>query len=117
MYIEANVVGLDSTYEWLDGIETDRNVHDVTVFGNYVNAYTGGTFHTTGLQLGDVHVDDTRRTTGVIAIHNPVVNATGNGIPPESAVGTVVARNLVYDNSPATKVTGTDYHHRRRADR
>src|SRR5437773_1065949 len=49
IHIEANFVGLDSTYEWLDGIETDRNVHDVTVFGNYVDAYTSGTLHPTGL--------------------------------------------------------------------
>ena len=109
IHIEANYVGLDSTYEWLYGIEADRNVHDVTVFGNYVNAYTSGTFHTTGIQLGDVHVDDARRTTGVTAIHNTVVNATGTGIAAESAVGTILAWNLVYDNYPSTKVIGTDY--------
>src|SRR5439155_895646 len=109
IHIEANYVGLDSTYEWLYGIEADRNVHDVTVFGNFVNAYTSGTFHTTGIQLGDVHIDDARRTTGVIAIHNTVVNATGTGIAAESAVGTVLAWNLVYDNYPGTKVIGTDY--------
>src|SRR5207247_2004602 len=46
---------------------------------------------------------------GVTAIHNTVVNATGTGIAAESAVGTVLAWNLVYDNYPGTKVIGTDY--------
>ena len=45
----------------------------------------------------------------MIAIHNTVVNATGTGIAAESAVGTVLAWNLVYDNYPGTKVIGTDY--------
>src|SRR5207244_359194 len=76
--VDANYVQLDATFEWVYGIETDRNVHGVTITGNYVNAHTGGLFHTGGIPLGDVPVTDARRTTGVGAPHNPVTNATAS---------------------------------------
>ena len=107
--LEANYIQLDANFEWVHGIETDRNVHAVTITGNYVNAYTSGTFHTAGIQLGDVHVTDARRTTGVVATHNTIVNATGAGIFVESAVGTYVAWNLVYQDYPGAKSVGPDY--------
>src|SRR2546427_899491 len=107
--VEANYVQVDATFEWVYGIETDRNVHGVTITGNYVNAHTSGTFHTGGIQLGDVHVTDARRTTGVVATHNTVVNATAGGIFAESAVGTFIGWNLVYQDYPGTKSVGTDW--------
>ena len=107
--VEANYVQLDATFEWVYGIETDRNVHGVTITGNYVNAHTSGIFHTGGLQLGDVHVTDARRTTGVVATHNTIVNATAGGIVAESAVGTFIGWNLVYQDYPGTKSAGTDW--------
>src|SRR5437773_2954132 len=87
----------------------DRNVHGVTITGNYVNAHTGGIFHTGGIQLGDVHVTDARRTTNVVATHNTVVNATASGIFAESSVGTFIGWNLVYQDYPGTKSAGTDW--------
>src|SRR5437870_2129840 len=107
--VEANYVQLDATFEWVYGIETDRNVHAVTITGNYVNAHTGGIFHTGGIQLGDVHVTDARRTTNVVATHNTVVNATASGIFAESSVGTFIGWNLVYQDYPGTKSVGTDW--------
>src|SRR5207302_6280945 len=107
--VDANYVQLDATFEWVYGIETDRNVHAVTITGNYVNAHTSGLFHTGGIQLGDVHVTDARRTTGVVATHNTVVNATASGISAESSVGTFIGWNLVYQDYPGTKSAGTDW--------
>ena len=107
--VEANYVQLDANFEWVYGIETDRNVHGVTITGNYVNAHTSGIFHTGGIQLGDVHVTDARRTTGVVATHNTVVNATASGIFAESSVGTFIGWNLVYQDYPGTKSAGTDW--------
>src|SRR2546427_1010816 len=106
--VEANYVQLNTNVEWVNGIETDRNVHGVTITGNYVNAYTSGAFHSVGIQLGDVHVTDARRTTNVVATHNTIVNATAAGIVAESAVGTVIAWNLVYQDYPGVKSVGLD---------
>src|SRR5207244_6894820 len=86
--VEANYVQLDANFEWVYGIEMDRNVHGVTITGNYVNAHTSGIFHTGGIQLGDVHVTDVRRTTNVVATHNTVVNPSASGILPDSSFGT-----------------------------
>src|SRR5438552_3888597 len=107
--VEANYVQLDANFEWVYGIEMDRNVHGVTVTGNYVNAHTSGIFHTGGIQLGDVHVTDARRTTSVVATHNTVVNATASGIFAESSVGTFIGWNLVYQDYPGVKSAGTDW--------
>src|SRR6058998_2601827 len=91
------------------GIATDRGVHDITVFGNYVNAHTSATWHTVGIHLSDYHVTDARRATGMVAIRNTVVNATAGGIISESSVGTIVGWNLVYMDYPGTKSVAVDY--------
>jgi PKD repeat protein len=101
--VEANYVRLDANYEWVYGIATDRGVHDVTINGNYVDAYTSGNFHTTGIHLSDTHVDDVRRATGVVAIRNTIVNATGGSIVSASSFGTVVSWNLIYSDYPGPK--------------
>src|SRR5438094_2266917 len=109
IHIEANYVGLDSTYEWLYGIETDRDVHDVTVTGNFVNAYTSGAFHTTGIQLGDTYVDAASQSTGIVATRNTVVNATAGGIVSQSSQDTLIAWNLVYGDEPGRAPIAADY--------
>ena len=68
IHIEANYVQLEANFDWVYGIATDRGVHGITVFGNYVNAHTSGTFHTVGIHLSDYHVTDARRATGMVAI-------------------------------------------------
>lgn len=101
--IEANYVRLDANYDWVHGIQTDRNVHDVVIEGNYVDAYTSGNFHTIGIQAGDIFVDETRRATGVMVVRNTVVNATAGGVASFSSVGTVIASNLIYSAYPGLK--------------
>src|SRR5712664_386835 len=93
IHVEANYVQLEANVDWVYGIATDRGVHDITVFGNYVNAHTSGTFHTVGIHLSDYHVTDARRATGMVAIQNTVANATAGGIISESSVGTIVGWN------------------------
>src|SRR5206468_2199448 len=88
---------------------TDRGVHDITIFGNYVNAHTSATRHTVGIPLSGFHVTDARRATGVAAIRNTVANATGGGIISESSVGTIVGWNLVYMDYPGSKSVAVDY--------
>lgn len=102
--IEANYVALDANYDWVYGIMTDRNVRNVTITGNYVNAYTSGNFHTEGIHLSDTHIGDARRASGVQATRNTVVNATAGGITSRSSIGTVVASNLVYSDYPGRKI-------------
>src|SRR5213594_1933834 len=109
IHVEANYVQLDANFDWVYGIATDRGVHGITVFGNYVNAHTSGTFHTVGIHLSDYHVTDARRATGMVAIQNTVVNATAGGIISESSVGTIVGWNLVYMDYPGSKSVATDY--------
>jgi hypothetical protein len=101
--VEANHIRLDANYDWVYGIATDRGVHDVTIDGNYVDAYTSGMFHTTGIHLSDTHVDDARRATGLVATRNTVVNATGGAIVSASSSGTVIGWNLLYMDYPGTK--------------
>src|SRR5437762_10130935 len=93
VHVEANSISLDTNYEWVYGIETDRDVHDVTVTGNIVNAYTSAAFHTTGIQLGDTYVDAASQSTGIVATRNPVVNATAAGLVSQSAQDTLIAWN------------------------
>src|SRR5256885_8897944 len=54
VHLEANYVQLDTKFDWVYGIATDRGVHDITIFGNYVNAHTSATWrseeHTSELQ-------------------------------------------------------------------
>src|SRR3989454_451221 len=107
--VEANYVQLEANFDWVYGIATDRGVHGITVFGNYVNAHTSGTFHTVGIHLSDYHVTDGRRATGMVAIQNTVVNATAGGIISESSVGTIVGWNLVYMDYPGSKSIAVDY--------
>src|SRR5947209_2326343 len=109
IHIEANYVQLEANFDWVYGIATDRGVHGITVFGNYVNAHTSGTFHTVGIHLSDYHVTDARRATGMVAIQNTVVNATAGGIISESSVGTIIGWNLVYMDYPGSKSVATDY--------
>ena len=109
IHVEANYVQLDANFDWVYGIATDRGVHGITVFGNYVNAHTSGTFHTVGIHLSDYHVTDARRATGMVAIQNTVVNATAGGIISESSVGTIIGWNLVYMDYPGSKSVATDY--------
>ncbi|TLZ89530.1 MAG: PKD domain-containing protein [Methanobacteriota archaeon] len=111
IHVEANYVSMDASFEWVFGIATDRAVHDVTVTGNYVNAYTSGTFHTGGIHLGDTYVDDASRATGVIATRNTVVNATAGGIVTASAVDTVITGNLVSMDYPGRKTVSADAPH------
>ena len=111
IHVEANYVSMDANFEWVFGIATDRAVHDVTVTGNYVNAYTSGTFHTGGIHLGDTYVDDASRATGVIATRNTVVNATAGGIVTASAVDTVITGNLVSMDYPGRKTVSADASH------
>jgi len=107
--VEANYVQLEANFDWVYGIATDRGVHGITVFGNYVNAHTSGTFHTVGIHLSDYHVTDGRRATGMVAIQNTVVNATAGGIISESSVGTIIGWNLVYMDYPGSKSIAVDY--------
>src|SRR5437870_6637249 len=109
IHVEANYVQLEANFDWVYGIATDRGVHGITVFGNYVNAHTSGTFHTVGIHLSDYHVTDARRATGMVAIQNTVVNATAGGIISESSVGTIIGWNLVYMDYPGSKSVATDY--------
>jgi len=109
IHIEANYVQLEANFDWVYGIATDRGVHGITVFGNYVNAHTSGTFHTVGIHLSDYHVTDGRRATGMVAIQNTVVNATAGGIISESSVGTIIGWNLVYMDYPGSKSIAVDY--------
>jgi hypothetical protein len=109
VYIGANYVELDATIEHVFGIATDRNVHDVTIFGNYVDAYTSGNFQTAGIRIGDTHIDDARRATGVVVRRNTVVNATAGGIVSLSSTGTRIEANLVYTDYGFPKVVGPDY--------
>jgi len=109
IHIEANYVQLEANFDWVYGIATDRGVHGITVFGNYVNAHTSGTFHTVGIHLSDYHVTDARRSTGMVAIQNTVANATAGGIISESSVGTIIGWNLVYMDYPGSKSVATDY--------
>ena len=109
IHIEANYVQLEANFDWVYGIATDRGVHGITVFGNYVNAHTSGTFHTVGIHLSDYHVTDARRATGMVAIQNTVVNATAGGIISESSVGTIIGWNLVYMDYPGSKSIAVDY--------
>src|SRR5437667_1902652 len=109
VHVEANYVQLEANFDWVYGIATDRGVHDITVFGNYVNAHTSGTFHTVGVHLSDYHVTDARRATGIVALRNPVVNATAGGIISESSVGTIIGWNLVYMDYPGSKSVAVDY--------
>ncbi len=111
IHVEANYVSMDANFEWVFGIATDRAVHDVTVTGNYVNAYTSGTFHTGGIHLGDTYVDDASRATGIIATRNTVVNATAGGIVTASAVDTVITGNLVSMDYPGRKTLAADASH------
>src|SRR5207247_2044029 len=111
IHVEANYVSLDANFEWVFGIATDRAVHDVTVTGNYVNAYTSGTFHTGGIHLGDTYVDDASRATGIIVTRNTVVNATAGGIVTASAVDTVITGNLVSMDYPGRKTLAADASH------
>src|SRR6058998_2835135 len=109
VHVEANYVQLEANFDWVYGIATDRGVHGITVFGNYVNAHTSGTFHTVGIHLSDYHVTDARRATGMVAIQNTVVNATAGGIISASSVGTIIGWNLVYMDYPGSKSVATDY--------
>src|SRR2546425_1056999 len=109
VHVEANYVQLEATFDWVYGIATDRGVHGITIFGNYVNAHTSGTWHTVGIHLSDYHVTDARRATGMVAMRNTVVNATAGGIISESSVGTIVGWNLVYMDYPGSKSVATDY--------
>src|SRR3989475_185127 len=109
IHVEANYVQLEANFDWVYGIATDRGDHGITVFGNYVNAHTSGTFHTVGIHLSDYHVTDARRATGIVAIQNTVANATAGGIISESSVGTIIGWNLVYMDYPGSKSVATDY--------
>src|SRR5437667_162714 len=109
IHVEANYVQLDANFDWVYGIATDRGVHGITVFGNYVNEHTSGTFHTVGIHLSDFHVTDGRRATGMVAIQNTVVNATAGGIISERSGGTIIGWNLVYMDYPGSKSVATDY--------
>src|SRR5256712_13051531 len=109
IHIEANYVHLEANFDWVYGTATDRGVHGITVFGNYVNAHTSGTFHTTSIHLSHYHVTDARRSTGIVAIQNTGANATAGGIISESSVGTIIEWNLVYMDYPGSKSVATDY--------
>src|SRR5207237_5571777 len=100
---------LDTNYEWVYGIETDRDVHDVTIAGNLVNAYTSGAFHTTGIQLGDTYVDAASQSTGIVATRNTAANATAAAIVSQSAHGTLIAWNLVYGDGSGRAPIAADY--------
>src|SRR5467141_1790981 len=109
VHVEANYVQLEANFDWVYGIATDRGVQGITIFGNYVNAHTSGTFHTVSIHLSDYHVTDARRATGMVAIKNTVTNATAGGIISESSVGTIVGWNLVYMDYPGSKSVAPDY--------
>src|SRR6267143_1267775 len=109
VHIEANYVQLDANIDWNYGIVMMNTTHDVTVYGNYVNAYTSGTFKTIGIHLSDMYTGEATRSTGLIAERNTVVNATGGGIVAESSFGTIVRGNLVYMDYPGPKSVAPDY--------
>src|SRR5207249_4134897 len=76
---------------------------------NFVNAYTSGAFHTTGIQLGDTYVDAASQSTGIVATRNTVVNATAGGIVSQSSQDTLIAWNLVYGDEPGRAPIAADY--------
>ncbi|HYY47145.1 MAG TPA: alkaline phosphatase family protein [Thermoplasmata archaeon] len=109
VHVEANFVRTDANYDWVYGIMTDRGVHDVTVSGNYVDAYTSVAFHTAGIHLSDTYVDDASRATGLVATQNTVVNATAAAIESGSSTGTVITGNLVYTDTAGLPSVGAGY--------
>src|SRR5712691_5682501 len=109
VHIEANYIQLDANIDWNYGIVMMNNTHDVTVYGNYVNAYTSGTFKTAGIHLSDMYTGEATRSTGLIAERNTVVNATAGGIVAESSFGTIIRGNLVYMDYPGPKSVAPDY--------
>ena len=109
VHVEANYVRTDANFDWVFGIATDRGVNGVTIYGNFVDAYTSGTFHTSGIHISDTHIDDAQRATGVLATRNTVVNATAGGIVSLSSTGTLIGWNLVYSDYPGLKTVDTNY--------
>jgi hypothetical protein len=112
VFVAANYVQTDATLDDVFGIATDRNVHDVTIYGNYVNAYTGGTFRTSGIHIGDTHGEtpiDALRATNVVARRNTVVNATAGAIVSLISTGTRIDSNRVSMEYPGPKSVGPDY--------
>ncbi len=107
--VEANEVHLDGNRDWVYGAVTMRGTHNITFYGNYVNAYTSASYLTVGIHLSDYYVGDDRQATQIVAERNTVMNATAGGIVSESSVGTVVRDNLVFQDYPGMKSVAPDY--------
>ena len=107
--VERNDIRLEANEDWVYGAVAMRGTHNVTFYGNYVNAYTNASYHTVGIHLSDFFVSEARDATGLLAERNTVVNATAGGIISESSWGTIVRRNLVFMNYPGPKSVAEDY--------
>lgn len=104
--VEANLVTLNAARNWTYGIMTDRGVHDVTLYGNYVNAYSLS-YLTVGIQVGDYRVSVNRRVTDVVVASNTVVNATCTGLTSDDTLNLTVKNNLVFNDYPGFRKIGT----------
>ncbi len=107
--VERNDIRLEANEDWVYGAVAMRGTHNVTFYGNYVNAYTNASYHTVGIHLSDFFVSEARDASGLVAERNTVVNATAGGIISESSWGTIVRRNLVFMNYPGPKSVAEDY--------
>src|SRR5919197_590957 len=107
--VEANDIRLEAGADWTYGAVAMRGTHNVTFYGNHVDAYTNGSYRTVGIHLSDFFVSQERDATGLVAERNTIVNATAGGIVSESSVGTIVRRNLVYTDYPGPKSVGPNY--------
>jgi hypothetical protein len=107
--VEGNDIRLEANADWVYGAVAMRGTHNVTFYGNYVNAYTNGSYHTVGIHLSDFFVSEARDATGLVAERNTVVNATAGEIISESSWGTIVRRNIVFMNYPGPKSVAEDY--------
>jgi hypothetical protein len=107
--VEANDIRLEAGADWTYGAVAMRGTHNVTFYGNHVDAYTNGSYRTVGIHLSDFFVSQERDASGLVAERNTVVNATAGGIVSESSVDTVIRRNLVYMDYPGPKSVGPNY--------
>lgn len=105
--VEDNLVTLDAARNWTYGMMTDRNTHDITFRGNYVNAYTSLTLLTVGIQVGDYQVTPDRPAWNILTETNTVTNATSQGIMADDVRYYTIRYNLVFSNYPGYKKVPT----------
>lgn len=105
--IEANLVSVDANRDWVYGIGLQRNVHNSTIYGNYVEVHSTLGKLTVGIQVGDYEVVPDRAVTGVVIEKNTVTNATAGAIVSDDTIGTIIKDNLIFHNFPGINRAGT----------